>query len=59
MGGAATNGGVEDRQMMAAEYAELFGRPFKLPVYTPRFIGSLDTLGANRERLLGTSLQKM
>lgn len=52
-GGAATNGTAADRQTMADEYAQLFGHPFRRPAYTPRFIGSLDTLGANRARLTG------
>lgn len=44
-GGAATNGTTEHRKVMAAEYIQIFGRPFKVPAYTPRFIGSLDHLG--------------
>lgn len=43
-GGAATNGPDAAREAMAAEYAAIHGRPFSLPLYRPRYVGTLDAV---------------
>ena len=41
-GGVATNGPVEDRAAMMAEYEAIHGHPFVRPSYQAHFVGSLD-----------------